>query len=295
MKRYLLLLVTSVCALIAGKSYASTDTISPSIVPDSITEKPAAPPQRTVTPIENTDNLTPRPTLHYYDRHGKPLKEPVAIWLDEDTVKVDRSPKQPLFNGVTVGFNFFDAILQIAGQSYGNYNLSAAIDMHNWFFPTLEIGIGSASSRPKDKNYRYKCSGAMFARLGIDYNFLYNSNPDYKALFGLRAGFSSFGYDITDVSINNEYWGTGVNHPDIPHQKASAFWGEVSAGLQVKIWDRISMGWSLRYKFLFHSGKGSNSTPWFIPGFGGRNAPFAATFSIFYTFGRHNTYVPATN
>lgn len=255
----------------------SIDSVAPSV--------PATVPQRKVTPIRNTDNLTARPTLHYYDRHGNPLDEPVAIWLDEDTVKVDRAPKAPLFNGVTIGVNFFDAILQIAGQSYGNYNLSAAVDMHNWFFPTLELGVGIASSHPKDKNFRYECPGAFFARIGIDYNFLYNSNPDYKALFGIRAGYSSFSYDIKDITIPDDYWSYGSSSPVMPRQKASALWGEICAGLQVKIVRGFSMGWALRYKFRFHTGSGSDSTPWFIPGFGARNAPFSATFSMFYTFG----------
>ena len=41
------------------------------------------------------------------------------------------------------------------------------------------------------------------------------------------------------------------------------------------------MGWSARYKFKGKVKNGSNSTPWFIPGYGTR--PLSATFSIIYT------------
>lgn len=275
-------------ALMPSAVLADSIAVKPSL--DSLSATTPKAPERKVTPIQNTDNLTPKPILHYYDQHGKPLKEPVAVWVEEDTVKVDRAPKAPLFNGVTVGVNFFDAILRIAGQSYANYNVSGTVDLHNWFFPTLELGLGFADATPKDKNYHYKNNASLFTRIGIDYNFLYNSNPDYKALFGLRCGFSSFSYDITDVTIPNDYWNKEPDRPALPKQKANAFWGEVSAGLQVKIWRNISMGWAFRYKFRFHTSDSANSSPWFIPGFGARNAPLSATFSISYTFG--NRYQP---
>ncbi len=239
-------------------------------------------PQRTVTPIENRDNLTAKPQLHYYDKHGKPLDEPVAVWIDKDTVKVSRAPKMPLYNGVTVGVNFFDGILQMAGQSYANYFVSGAVNMHNWFFPTVEVGLGFADHKPKGKNYKYKTSPTLFAKVGVDYNFLYNSNPAYKALLGVRFGYSSFKYDITDISIPNDYWGSGSQPVEMAQQKASALWGEVVAGLQVHIYRGLSLGWSLRYKFRMHVSDGSSSQPWFLPGFGARNAPFSATFTVFY-------------
>ena len=116
----------------------------------------------------------------------------------------------------------------------------------------------------------------------VHYNFLYNSNPAYKALLGVRFGYSSFKYDITDISIPNDYWGSGSQPVEMAQQKASALWGEVVAGLQVHIYRRLSRGWSLRYKFRMHVSDGSSSQPWFLPGFGARNAPFSATFTVFY-------------
>lgn len=268
----------------------SADSIPAFPSSDSISALPSSPPhKRTVSPVQNSDNMSQKPVLHYYDKHGNPLKEPVAIWVDEDTVKIDRRPKAPLFNGICVGINFFDAILQVAGQSYACYDVSAAVDLHNWFFPTLEIGLGHADSQPKEKNFHYKTNPSLFARLGIDYNFLYNSNPDYKALFGVRCGFSSFGYYITDISIPDDYWSSSFTSPSIPRQKSTAFWGELCAGLNVKIWKGLCMGWAFRYKMKFHISDGNNSTPWFIPGFGARNAPFTATFTISYTFGKPST------
>lgn len=98
----------------------------------------------------------------------------------------------------------------------------------------------------------------------------------------ILIGYSSFKYDITDISIPNDYWGSGSQPVEMAQQKASALWGEVVAGLQVHIYRGLSLGWSLRYKFRMHVSDGSSSQPWFLPGFGARNAPFSATFTVFY-------------
>lgn len=274
---------------------ASTPTDSTGNITNPTDSTTRLPSHRKVTPIRNTDDLSSKPILHYYDRHGKPLEEPVAIWVEEDTVKVIRRPNAPLFNGFTAGLNFFDAILQLAGQSYGNYNLSFAVNLHNWFLPTIELGMGYANNKPNGKNYHYKSNPSLFTRIGLDYNFLYNSTPDYKALFGLRLGYSNFGYEVTGISFPGNYWNPEPVYATMQKQKASAIWGEVLAGLQVKIIDAWSMGWSVRYKFKLHTSDGKNSSPWFIPGFGGRNAPLSATFSVYYTLGHQNKQKKTTD
>lgn len=237
--------------------------------------------ERKVTPVENDDNLTKKPQLHYFDKHGKPLDEPVLIWAEDTMVKTKSKPLHPLYSGVYVGLNFFDGILRLAGQSYANYDISAQVSIYNWFLPTLEVGIGHADSSPADKNFRYKCSPTLYGKLGFDYNFLYNSTPDYSPFVGFRAGLSSFSYSVTDVTVTSDYWDQ-TNHITLSDQKSTAFYGEVLAGLRVKIWKKISMGWTLRYKFPFHIKEASQSTPWFIPGYGARNAHFTGTFSIIY-------------
>ncbi len=238
---------------------------------------------RRVTPVENPDNKPWRPGLYRYDKHGNALKEPVAILVDEDTVKVDRKPTEKLYGGVIVGVNFCDGIFQIAGQSYANYNLEASVDLYNWIFPTVEAGIGVANSTPDKLNYTYKCGPAFFAKAGIDYNFLYRSDPAYALLLGVRVGFTGFSYDLTDVTIPSSYWQeTGAI--SLLGQHSTAVYGEVLGGLRVHIYKGLHLGWTIRYKALFHASDSSNGSPWFIPGFGSRNAPLSATFSVAWKF-----------
>ncbi len=42
------------------------------------------------------------------------------------------------------------------------------------------------------------------------------------------------------------------------------------------------MGWDVRFRFKFKNTKGSNSNPWFIPGYG-TSSPLSASFSLIYT------------
>lgn len=239
--------------------------------------------QKKITPVDNDPAKPRQPVLHYYDKHGNPLDEPVLFLADLDTVtKVKSGPVYPLLQSASVGVNFFDGIMLLAGQKHASFDLSASLSLHNWFEPVVELGVGFADNRPEDGNYHYKGKPSLYGKLGLNYNFLYKSNPDYQVYFGLRGAYSSFRYDITDITVNSSYWGES-NRFSITGQKAHAIYGEVLGGIKVKIWKDLSMGWSVRYRFKFKSTDGSNSSPWFIPGYG-TDTPLSATFSMFYTF-----------
>lgn len=241
----------------------------------------AAQQKRTITPVEVDDKKPPQPTLHYYDKHGNQLEEPVLFLAELDTVtQMKPGPAYPLYNGVDVGLNFGDLIFMLAGQRHYSYDLHASVSLHNWFFPTVEAGVGFANSSPEGSNYRYKGLPSMYFKLGINYNFLYKSNPDYMVYLGLRAGYSNFRYELRDVEISADYW-SETSRFDIMNQKAYSLFGEAVAGLKVKIVGNFSLGWSLRYKFKFKTTQGSHSVPWFIPGYG--TSPAGMTLSAIWT------------
>lgn len=237
--------------------------------------------QKKITPVDKDPTRPRQPVLHYYDKHGNPLEEPVLFLADLDTVKkVKSGPVYPLLHSVSLGANFFDGVMLLAGQKHASFDLWASLSLHNWFEPVVELGIGFADNKPEEGNFHYKGKPSFYGKIGVNYNFLYKSNPDYQVYFGLRCGFSSFSYDITDITINSSYWDQ-TNKFSIMGQKAHAVYGEVLGGIKVKLWKNISMGWSARYKIKGKVKNGSNSNPWFIPGYG--TTPLSATFSIIYT------------
>ncbi len=235
-----------------------------------------------ISPVDVDRNRPPQPVLHYYDKHGEPLNEPVLFLVEQkDTVVSPRSP-YPLYNGVTVGVDFLEPLLQLVGQSFASAGISASVSLHNWFFPTIEAGLGWASNHPDGSNFHYKAKPSPFVKLGLNYNFLYKSKPDYQCYLGLRAGYSSTKYNITGITITNDYWDQTMR-PEILNQKAHAWFGEVVGGVKVKIVGAFSLGWRIKYRFMFKQSYGSESNPWFFPGYGA-STPFSADFSAYYTF-----------
>ncbi len=240
--------------------------------------------QRDITPVDIDDKKPKQPTMHYFDRHGNPLDEPVLFLSELDTIKSEKKKifEFPLLNAVSIGVNVWDPIMVAIGQKYGGIDLWADLSLHNTFFPIVEVGIGLANDKPENGNFRYKCQPSFYGKIGMNYNFFRKSNPDYQLYAGVRGGFSSFSYDITDITINSSYW-QETNSFDILNQKTTAIYGEVVLGLKVKIWKAFSMGWSFRYHHLFKCEDTQNSSAWYIPGFGTRNSKLSATFSLVYT------------
>ncbi len=280
MKRLLNIILSLLPLICVGAQNASDSIPVPDVRTDSVPTFRPAMGGPTVTPVDIDDEKV-RPVLHYYDKHGDPLEEPVLFLATLDTVKTVRSkPVYPLYNGMNVGVNFGDLIFMAAGQRYGSFDLWANVSLHNWFFPTIECGLGYANDTPDKSNFTYKTRPSFYAKLGVNYNFLYKSNPDYQVFLGLRAGFSSFSYDVTDISITSDYWNE-TQQLSLRGLKSTSWYGEALAGLQVKIVDNFSLGWTVRWHFNFHTSADGDNRPWFIPGYGG-SSPLSMTLSAIW-------------
>lgn len=249
--------------------------------------------QREITPVDVDDKKPKQPVMHYYDKHGNPLKEPVMFYSELDTILKEKKKfsDYPLLNALSLGVNVWDPIMFVAGQKYGGIDVWADLSIHNSFFPIVEFGVGVADDKPENGNYRYKGKPSFYGKIGLNYNFFRKSNSDYQLYLGVRGGFSSFKYDITDITINSPYW-SQTNQLEILDQHATAIYGEAVVGIKVKIWKAFSMGWSFRYHYLFKCNDAPNSSAWYIPGFGTRNSKLGATFSLIYTIPFSNKQLP---
>lgn len=235
----------------------------------------------TITPVESDDEAPPQPILHYYDKHGEKLETPVLYLAELDTAsRIRPSSPYPLFNGVTVGANFADAIMSAIGQKHSSYDISAMVSLHNWFFPVVEAGIGWGNYTENNNLYKIKAYPSMYAKVGINYNFLYKSNPAYMAYLGLRFGASKCRWDKTDIRSTNEE-GETVYSPNEMDQRCTSIFGEVLAGLKVKIVGPFSLGWNVRFRLGLHNSGGMS--PWFVPGYG--TGPLGFSFNAYLTFG----------
>lgn len=219
----------------------------------------AAPPRRRVSPVETsatqtvaineTANDTSRINAkrragadkHYVNKNGFMVYVD-SITGDEwiDSTAHMRVPKMefPLWHSMSVGLNVWDPLMRAFGQHYGLAEAWVELSLHNRYRPRFEIGLGMADNKPKDGNFTYKTPPSVYFRIGADYNFLFNSNPDYSFSAGLRYGFSPFSYTIENVTIDSPYWDEQAKF-NIPRQRTLAGWLEIVAGLRVKLWGPI--------------------------------------------------------
>lgn len=241
----------------------------------------------TISPVESDDEAPAQPTLHYYDKHGNKLDKPVLYLAELDTVSAVR-PKSPypLYCGVTVGVNFADAIMSAIGQSHQSYDISAMVSLHNWFFPVVEAGLGWGHHTENNDLFKVKAKPSMYAKVGVNYNFLYKSDPAYMAYLGVRFGVAQCKWDKTDIKQTSED-GEVSYLPNEMNRSCTSVYGEILAGLKVKIAGPFALGWNVRYRLGLHSSGGMS--PWFVPGYG--TGPLGFTFNAYWTFGQKGRVV----
>lgn len=255
------------------------------------------PSRRFVTPVKEKTNKVLLPGK---DVDDKLLEQ----YLTGDTAKAREEARRdsikksythyPLLTDASVGFNFIELALAAAGQKHVNADFSFTLNMWNRLQPVLELGVGYAKDTPDDGNFTYKGKLSPFARIGANYNFMFKSVPDYQGYVGIRLGGTMFSYDVTDIRYHNSYWKEDVT-TSVTGQHRRALWYEAVAGLKVKIWKRLSLGWQIKFHNLIGENKGKQGNPWFIPGYGTRNGSLAFAFSAFYTLPLHKADTTGQN
>lgn len=255
--------------------------------------------QRRVSPVNNSatatqsinenklpgDSIDRSKLVQYRDDKGNVVLVDTVSGreiIDSTAMPVVPPMIYPLVFDASVGVNLWDPLMRAFGQSYGLIGFSAHFNMHNRYMPAFEFGFGNANNTPADNNYTYHSPLAPYFKIGMDYNFLYNSNPDYQVYAGVRYGFSPFKWTLRDVTVNGDYWG----EPDdmkFPEINTTAGYFEFLFGIKVKIYRQISMGWTFRYHRLLHYGPKTNGKPWYVPGYGSSNSSIGASLSVFYT------------
>lgn len=255
--------------------------------------------QRRVTPVNNAatttqainqnkaagDTIDRSKLLQFRDDKGNIVLVDTITgteFIDSTAMPVVPAMKYPLVFETSAGLNIWDPLMRAFGQHHGLVGIQLDFNMHNRYIPVLELGVGKAKDTPANNNYTYYTPISPYFKIGIDYNFLYNSDPDYRVFAGIRYGFSPFKWTLQNVTSNNNYWGepSQIAFPDI---NTTAGYFEFLFGLRVKLYRNISMGWTVRYHAIIHESPTSHGRAWYIPGYGTNTSPLAASLSVFYT------------
>jgi len=137
---------------------------------------------------------------------------------------------------------------------------------------------GYADYRYTQYNYDYQSSG-IFTRIGVDFNFLKPeiSKGKYWAGLGLRYGLSIYN-SMTPTYEQENYWGTFSS--SIPESSGTGHFLEAAPGFRTELLRNLSLGWTLRLKFLLSGGGGKDLKPIYLPGYG--NGEKITTLGINY-------------
>ena len=239
-------------------------------------------------------------SVHYHDNNGNVVLVDTVTnteWVDSTLLPPPPKMIYPLIQDLTVGVNIFDPLMRAFGQHYGGADASVSLSMHNRYFPTFEFGMGAAHNTPSGNNFTYRSPLAPYFRIGADYNFLYNSNPDYRLFGGLRYGISFFSFSVDDITLRDDYWQESVGM-SIPSASVTAGWWEIVLGLRVRLWKGFSAGWQVKYHSILHQSHPPTGDAWYIPGFGTSGSSLTGSFSFFYTFSlnkKHSAKVSTTD
>ena len=254
--------------------------------------------QRRVTPVKSLEPGTaPAPEkpagpdlshiVHMHDAQGNVVLVDTVTGLevpDTTGMLLPAPPKMeyPLLYTMTFGVNAWDGLMRAFGQNYGLTDVMAEINFHNRYLVSATVGAGIADLSPTDKNFTFKAPLSPYFKIGADYNFLYNSNPDYKLMFGVRYGLSPFRWGLEDVRVPDSYWQDPTVY-SLPTTSHTTGWIEVSLGIRVRIVSQLSLGWRIIYQSVLHDSSSPHGLPMYIPGFGKRGNPLSAAFTISWT------------
>ena len=188
--------------------------------------------------------------------HAQSARKVIAE-LQRDTI--------PFFRGFAVSADLIGP-LEYALSDYGQFEASLRINLKDKYFPTIEVGLGKADRSDDITLMEYKTS-APFGRIGCDFNIMKDKHDIYRILIGARYAFTSFKYDLYHPDITDPVWG-GESPYQAEGVKCSYHWLELAAGVDVKIWGPLHLGWSLRYKRRIAHNEGPLGNAWYVPGYG---------------------------
>ncbi len=204
--------------------------------------------------------------------------------LKAQNKKDSTQTKINFFQGLRVDVDISPIVTTLlsAGETY-SFEGAVQSKILGKYFPIVEAGFAGANKTTFDY-INFKTNGA-FLRVGTDFNVMKESKTEKKFtnyfLVGARIGFTTFGYDLNNIIISDDYWKETKTY-NYNHQIAAKVWIEFAASVRVEIFKNIYMGWTIRNKNMLTNDMEGRISPWYVPGFGVNNT---STWGVNYALG----------
>ena len=169
------------------------------------------------------------------------------------------------FQGLQVSVDIAGPVIR-AVSDYGEYEAALKANLHNQYFPTIEIGIGSAEHDDIVTGNYYKTTAPYF-RIGCDLNLAKMKHTPNFVYAGLRYAFTSYKVDMSRTptphskGVNGATFAVG-GETGAPRGAARVAGAEATRG------GPVHAGWCVRYKRRLSHKDCSAGNTWYIPGYG---------------------------
>lgn len=185
----------------------------------------------------------------------------------------------PLMRGFQVSFDLV-GVAQLMFSDYGQYEAALRLNLHDQWFPVVEVGYGKASHTDDvvtEVNYKTQ---APYFRFGMDFNLLKKKHQKNRLFVGFRYAFTSYKIDVWRNTFDDPTW-LWPTVFDVRGQSCSQHWAEVVFGVDAQVVGPLHLGWSARYRQRLAHNDGSIDHTWYVPGFGiSDSSNFGATFNV---------------
>lgn len=171
----------------------------------------------------------------------------------------------PLFRGFAVSVDIAGPLVK-AMSDYGEMEGALRINLHDQYFPIVEIGYGEADHNNEVTQISYSTKAPYF-RIGCDLNLLKNKHTPNRIYGGLRYAFTSYKVDMARPEVSDPIWGSPTSF-EIVGESCNQHWAEVVIGLDAKIFGPLHLGWNVRYKRRLAHKDCSAGKTWYVPGYG---------------------------
>ena len=172
----------------------------------------------------------------------------------------------PMFRGVAVGADLAGA-LQMQLGDYGQYEGFVKVNLHDQYFPTLEVGYGKASHEDDIVTGISYHTSAPYFRIGADVNLMKKKHTGNRILIGLRYGFTSYKVDLTRQTFPDPVWLWDTSY-GVKDEPCRQHWAEALFAIDAKVAGPLHMGWSVRYRKRLAHNDGRTEKTWYVPGYG---------------------------
>ena len=172
----------------------------------------------------------------------------------------------PLFRGFAVSADLA-GLLQMQIGDYGQYEAALRLNLHDQYFPIVELGYGKAKHENDEVTGITYLTSAPYFRVGCDVNLLKQKHTGNRVFIGMRYAFTSYKVDISRPPFPDPTWKWETSFV-VSDEPCSQHWAEVVFGVDASVLGPLHLGWSVRYRKRLAHNDGQMSKTWYVPGYG---------------------------